>query len=356
MTLPPTSSSILVPPRGPQDSPIVILGDCPGQNEEIYRKPFMGAGGSLLEEMLTTIGIDATTLHFLNLFPYRPEKNNVEHYFVSKKETTSSLPPLRAGKYIAPWAEPLLTEQLNYLAALPAKVILTFGAAPFWALTKLSGVTKYRGVWQEWKAKPGTFILPTLHPSVVLHTYNLRSIVEADLLSVKTFVESSYATPFHDTPSYTLHTNPSIDQLEVFLKLARSADYITVDIETAYRQIRTVGFSVSPTEAFVIPFFNGNKSYWDSFEEEITAWRTVRDILLLPQPKIFHNGLYDIQYLWGVMGIPVNNALHDTMLLHHALQPEMQKSLGFLGSIYTNNPAWKEMRKDADSDDEDKEE
>ena len=32
------------------------------------------------------------------------------------------------------------------------------------------------------------------------------------------------------------------------------------------------------------------------------------------------------------------------MLCHHALFPEMQKSLGFLGSIYTEIPAWKMMR------------
>jgi hypothetical protein len=32
------------------------------------------------------------------------------------------------------------------------------------------------------------------------------------------------------------------------------------------------------------------------------------------------------------------------MLLHHALYPEMQKGLGFLGSIYSNEPAWKLLR------------
>jgi hypothetical protein len=31
------------------------------------------------------------------------------------------------------------------------------------------------------------------------------------------------------------------------------------------------------------------------------------------------------------------------MLLAHAMQPEMEKSLGFLGSIYTDEPAWKFM-------------
>jgi hypothetical protein len=33
------------------------------------------------------------------------------------------------------------------------------------------------------------------------------------------------------------------------------------------------------------------------------------------------------------------------MLLHHAIHPEMRKGLGFLGSIYTDEPSWKLMRK-----------
>jgi hypothetical protein len=31
------------------------------------------------------------------------------------------------------------------------------------------------------------------------------------------------------------------------------------------------------------------------------------------------------------------------MLLHHSLQPELPKSLGFLGSLYTNEQAWKHL-------------
>ena len=43
-------------------------------------------------------------------------------------------------------------------------------------------------------------------------------------------------------------------------------------------------------------------------------------------------------------GYAVRNAAEDTMLLHHAIHPEMRKGLGFLGSLYTSEPAWKLMR------------
>jgi hypothetical protein len=34
------------------------------------------------------------------------------------------------------------------------------------------------------------------------------------------------------------------------------------------------------------------------------------------------------------------------MLLHHSMQPELEKGLGFLGSVYTDEPSWKFMRTD----------
>jgi hypothetical protein len=41
----------------------------------------------------------------------------------------------------------------------------------------------------------------------------------------------------------------------------------------------------------------------------------------------------------------VPGTVADTMIAHHAMYPEMAKSLGFLGSVYTDLPAWKPMRK-----------
>ena len=35
------------------------------------------------------------------------------------------------------------------------------------------------------------------------------------------------------------------------------------------------------------------------------------------------------------------------MLVHHALYPELNKGLGFLGSIYMNEPAWKHLRRES---------
>jgi hypothetical protein len=56
-----------------------------------------------------------------------------------------------------------------------------------------------------------------------------------------------------------------------------------------------------------------------------------------------------MHFLWRRYGITVPFAQDDTMLAHHALQPEMEKGLGFLGSIYSDEASWKFMRKEKDT-------
>ena len=84
-------------------------------------------------------------------------------------------------------------------------------------------------------------------------------------------------------------------------------------------------------------------SYW-GHNEELHFWNCCFRLLASPIPKLFQNGMYDLQY-WLRMGAAPRAVLEDTMLAHHSLFPEMQKSLGFLGSIYTDESSWKLMRR-----------
>jgi DNA polymerase I-like protein with 3'-5' exonuclease and polymerase domains len=60
----------------------------------------------------------------------------------------------------------------------------------------------------------------------------------------------------------------------------------------------------------------------------------------------FHNATYDLTYL-DKYGIRPAGHIFDTMLRHHAFQPELEKSLGFLASLYVPTRAWKHLRKQA---------
>jgi DNA polymerase I-like protein with 3'-5' exonuclease and polymerase domains len=125
-----------------------------------------------------------------------------------------------------------------------------------------------------------------------------------------------------------------------------------VDIETKGTMITCVGFAPSKERSLVVPFFDASQkdgNYWRSREEERLAWRFVERVLR-DHGSFGQNFQYDMQYLWRYAGIAAKKFCDDTMLLHHALQPEMQKGLGFLASVYTDELAWKFMHKVSASD------
>jgi len=127
-----------------------------------------------------------------------------------------------------------------------------------------------------------------------------------------------------------------------------NAGWISIDIETIpkFRQITCISFSPNPDLALVVPFVDELKesqSYWGSAVEELAAWEAVKEICKSDIPKVGQNFDYDWRWLYD-MGIGVRNAAHDTRLMHHALYPELPKDLGFLGSVYCNEAAWKTYR------------
>ena len=105
-----------------------------------------------------------------------------------------------------------------------------------------------------------------------------------------------------------------------------------------------IGFARSRSEALVVPFVRDDgTSYWPTESDELTARHFCNSLLSSRIRKVTQNGLYDIQYMLDE-GFELRGFDEDTMLLHHSLYPEMLKGLGFLGSIYSSEPAWKLMR------------
>jgi hypothetical protein len=162
----------------------------------------------------------------------------------------------------------------------------------------------------------------------------------------KAYRESHY--PEVRRPAREVWLEPTLEDIRFYYESRiLTSSLIAFDIETAADQITCIGFAPDHTSALVIPFFDPRRggNYWPTHHDELAAWNLVRTILGVRIPKVTQNGIYDVSYLWRRYGITVADWHHDTMLLHHALYPEAQKGLGYLGSIYTNEPAWKTMRK-----------
>lgn len=60
---------------GNPDSEIVFIGEAPGKNEDLQGKPFVGAAGRFLNEMLEMIGLKRENVYITNIVKYRPPNN-----------------------------------------------------------------------------------------------------------------------------------------------------------------------------------------------------------------------------------------------------------------------------------------
>lgn len=342
---------------------IVLLGEAYGAQEAQAKAPFVGASGSYLNKLCGDAGIltpGATKLvekalwerdyitrdsiyaeagvRLTNVFNLQPKGNKIEDLCGPKHDAR---PPIRMGKYVRAEFYPELARLAEELAEWQPNIIVGLGATALWYTTGNGAITKKRGTLID--SAYGKF-LATFHPAYLMYPggAKLRPVVLNDLAKAKRHSDTAVIT----RPARTVHIPETIANIASIFPRLEQANIISIDIETAAEQITCIGFAWSKDEALVIPIWDTRKSdncYWP-LSDELAAWHWIRRICALPVAKVLQNGLYDLHYLWRRYGITVVNPLHDTMLLHHALYPEAQKSLAFLGSLYTDEVAWKEMR------------
>lgn len=326
---------------GPRDAKIAIVGEGWGEQEALLGKPFLGYGGQELTRMLTEAGIARKDCFLTNVLALRLK--DISEVCVKKAECGAGYPLTHLGKvgqYLAPEYLPELERLRVELESVKPNLVIALGATACWALLSTNGIGKLRGT-----VATGSLVarkvLPTYHPSGLLKNWANRPIAIADLIKARKEAEF----PEVRRPQRFILVNPTIAECREWVA-THVRDECACDIETKFGMIEMIGFSASPQHAMVVPFWDRAKggNYWPSAGIEKDARGIVRSILENPSiVKVFQNGCYDIQYLIKE-GYRPRNCSEDTMLLHHALYPEMQKGLGFLGSIYTSEPAWKLMR------------
>lgn len=355
--------------------PIVLLGEAFGANEQRLGYGFVGASGVELLRMLNDAGIielsaedlafisrfwnlgdpaciDAVwrlhpELHRANVFPFHPLANDIRSLCGPKADGVRGYPALVQSKFLRREFIPHLEALADEILTIDPNLVIALGNTPLWALCGLTGISKIRGTTRlSSHSVSGYKVLPTYHPAAVLRQWELRPTTVFDLIKAKREAEF----PEVRRPKREIWIEPTLEDLEEFyVRHIAPCERVSVDIETAGNQVTCIGFAPGPGLAIVVPFLDPrrkSRSYWPNSLAEGRAWGIVRNILMSKSiSKVFQNGLYDISFLWRSVGIPVYGATEDTMLAHHALQPESLKSLAFLGSIYSDEGAWKQERK-----------
>lgn len=332
---------------GPKNAKIMLVGEAWGKEEDRVGRPFIGASGQELTRMLREAGIERNYCLLSNVLPLRPPDNKLEALCTSKKDAGPGYgyPALSQGNYLRAEYLPELQRLKAEIQQCNPNLIVALGNTACWALLMMPKIGAIRGATAQANLAQraegyGYKILPTYHPAAVLRNWTQRVIVVADLMKAKH--ESAF--PEIRRPERKVLINPTLDELAEWI--TRPAKLYSADIETTRKQIDMLGFARSTSDAIVVPFADWTKpdnSYWPTLSDEREARLLCNKILGGPVPKVLQNGNFDAQYLLRE-GFQLRNFAHDTMLLSHSLFPELQKGLGFLGSIYTSESSWKLMR------------
>lgn len=145
--------------EGPLDAKIVLIGEQPGNDEDLAGKPFVGPAGAVLDRAIGASGLDRRMLYLTNAvkhFKFVPVGKFRRHQRPSASDVTACRPWLEAE-----------------LAAIQPNIIVCLGAT---AARSLLGyalpVLKERGLP---RGSPYGTILPTIHPSALLRVQNAEA-------------------------------------------------------------------------------------------------------------------------------------------------------------------------------------
>lgn len=139
--------------EGPADARLMIVGEQPGDQEDLRGRPFVGPAGQLLERALGELGIDRASLYMTNA---------VKHFRYERrgKRRVHSRPDASHVRACRPWL-------MEEIAQLRPKVILCLGAtAAASVFGRAFSLSRDRGTWLS--LEDGTRGFATVHPSWVL--------------------------------------------------------------------------------------------------------------------------------------------------------------------------------------------
>tara|TARA_R110000868_G_scaffold307378_2_gene568837 strand:+ start:1639 stop:2670 length:1032 start_codon:yes stop_codon:yes gene_type:complete len=328
---------------------IIIVGDYLTQRDDEEGGPFLGGLGKTYKAWMRQIGIDPRQCEFINVIDEPPiGRQSIFGFCGPKEQSIPGLKYVKRGSYLLREYFPKVERLWKIINTKKPNLVIAAGELALWALTSETSLLSARGrIHSGHSGIPGIKVLPTFGPQHIMGNWPDRMILLSDLEKARREAEF----PEVRRPQRFIHLYPSLEDMEDFLNryiLPEEFPNLDVDIETKGQMITCVGFAPSRERAIVIPFYDVMKpdgNYWPTKREEYLAWCWVRRVLKLGKKVGGQNYQYDMQYLWRQMGIKSPDFADDTMLLHHALYPELRKGLGFMASLYTDELPWKFMHK-----------
>lgn len=154
-----------VPGEGPFNSEIMFIGEGPGANENKQGRPFVGAAGNFLNQLLAEAGLKREEVWIGNVVKCRPPENR------------------------DPLPEELSACNLyleRQMAAIGPKIIVTLGR---FSMGKFMPDVKISAVHGQMRKIGDRFVIPMFHPAAALHQPQLKATILADFAKLPQLLE-----------------------------------------------------------------------------------------------------------------------------------------------------------------------
>lgn len=308
---------------------IAVVGEAPGLEECSACKPFVGTSGKFLMALMKQAGLERSQYFLGNVCQVYPPDGKIF-------KLPPDSPELRAG-VIALKAD--LQRYNPNLVLLLGDFAFKHCSLPERSLANWRG-SLFRGVGPA----EGFKCMASYHPARALRNYEWAPILQMDIRrAVRHSRAPDLVSPERDLGVGLSHH----DIVSRLYDLLHRKPTVAFDIE-GYAQgagVTCISFAESASRCFVVPFKGAG---W-SIAEEAELWQLIAQVLEDPElPKVAQNALYDCFVLPFMHGIRVRGLVGDTMLGHWELNCELEKSLEFQASIYTDEPYWKSGKKATD--------
>lgn len=151
-----------VPGQGDHHSPLMFIGEGPGQVEDEQGLAFVGPAGQLLTRMLLAIDLPRDRVYICNVVKCRPPNNRVPE----PQEAAACMLHLR----------------MQVALVRPKVIVLLGSTAAKNTLGEDIRITRDRGKWFERK---GVWMMPTYHPSALLRDTSKKRDAWEDMQSLR---------------------------------------------------------------------------------------------------------------------------------------------------------------------------
>ncbi len=153
--------------EGNPKAEVMFIGEAPGQKEDELGRPFVGAAGQFLDELLGTIGLKRADVYISNVVKYRPPQNRD--------------PTPEEKEQCMPW---LMLE----IALIRPKVIVPLGRHALGHFFSKLSITEGHGKPQQLTADVTVF--PIYHPAAALHNGGLRQSLYDDFKALGEYLKN----------------------------------------------------------------------------------------------------------------------------------------------------------------------